>query len=114
MREQYRTDSAVAPPAAHRPPPIQPADARRAVRGEVARHAVPHGVTGLEDALLVTSELATNAILHGGGITGVSRARARGRGRGGGAAARAGGGGPPGGAGRAPSPMPAARSCARS
>ncbi|MEU5314036.1 ATP-binding protein [Streptomyces sp. NPDC021562] len=70
MREQYPAESAVAPPATHRPSPLQPADARRAVRGEIARHAVALGATGLEDALLVTSELATNAILHGGGITG--------------------------------------------
>ncbi|MBV2353046.1 ATP-binding protein [Streptomyces sp. J2-1] len=49
----------------------RPADARSAVRRAVAERcrgcAAPDA---LEDALLVTSELTTNAILHGGGITG--------------------------------------------
>ncbi|WP_046727480.1 ATP-binding protein [Streptomyces humi] len=70
MREQYRTDVAVAAPETHGPPPLQPADARSAVRGAVARRAAVYAAAGLDDALLVTSELATNAILHGGGITG--------------------------------------------
>ncbi|MDO0929181.1 ATP-binding protein [Streptomyces sp. TG1A-8] len=52
----------------------RPADARRAVEHEVAEHctacAIPCGAQALEDALLVASELTTNAILHGGGITG--------------------------------------------
>ncbi|WP_432138088.1 MULTISPECIES: ATP-binding protein [unclassified Streptomyces] len=53
--------------------PCRPADVRRAVRGVVARRC---GATGthcdeaaLSDALLVASELTTNAILHGGGVT---------------------------------------------
>jgi anti-sigma regulatory factor (Ser/Thr protein kinase) len=70
MREKYRTESAVAPPESRRPPPLRPADARRAVRGAVARQAVPCAAEALDDALIVTSELTTNAILHGGGITG--------------------------------------------
>ncbi|MEV6840686.1 ATP-binding protein [Streptomyces sp. NPDC051133] len=54
--------------------PGRPADARRTVR-----HAVNEGCRAralacnpeaMEDVLLVTSELTTNAILHGGGITG--------------------------------------------
>ncbi|MFR9793062.1 ATP-binding protein [Streptomyces sp. MB22_4] len=57
----------------HRPP-RRPADARSAVRRVVAercraRH-LPVDAEAMDDALLVTSELTTNAILHGGGITG--------------------------------------------
>ncbi|MEU9456937.1 ATP-binding protein [Streptomyces sp. NPDC048277] len=71
MRENHRTESAVAPPESRRPtPPLRPADARRAVRGAVARRAAPCAAEALDDALIVTSELTTNAILHGGGITG--------------------------------------------
>ncbi|MFF5141293.1 ATP-binding protein [Streptomyces sp. NPDC013157] len=69
MYEKYRTESTMAPPESRRPP-LRPADARRAVRGAVARRAVPCPAEALDDALLVTSELTTNAILHGGGITG--------------------------------------------
>ncbi|MYU07923.1 ATP-binding protein [Streptomyces sp. SID8366] len=59
---------------AHHRPPCRPADARRTVRRVVAercraRHQ-PLGPGAMDDALLVTSELTTNAILHGGGITG--------------------------------------------
>ncbi|MEU9443613.1 ATP-binding protein [Streptomyces sp. NPDC048304] len=54
--------------------PSRPADARRTVECVVAERcrarAIPCGADAMEDALLVTSELATNAILHGGGITG--------------------------------------------
>ncbi|MFI2436065.1 ATP-binding protein [Streptomyces sp. NPDC018693] len=53
--------------------PCRPADVRRAVQHVVAGRC---GVTGapcdeaaLSDALLVASELTTNAILHGGGVT---------------------------------------------
>ncbi|MBW8797578.1 MAG: ATP-binding protein [Streptomyces sp.] len=69
MYEEHRTESTVAPPESRRPPQ-RPADARRAVRGALARRAVPCPAEALDDALLVTSELTTNAILHGGGITG--------------------------------------------
>ncbi|MEU0969148.1 ATP-binding protein [Streptomyces sp. NPDC005917] len=69
MREKHRTDSVVIP-ADSRRPSLRPADARRAVRGAVARQTVPCAAEALDDALLVTSELTTNAILHGGGITG--------------------------------------------
>ncbi|MER5796491.1 ATP-binding protein [Streptomyces sp. NPDC001980] len=69
MYEKYRTESAMAAPESRRPP-LRPADARRAVRGAVARRAVPCAAEALDDALLVTSELTTNAIVHGGGITG--------------------------------------------
>ena len=55
-------------------PPCCPADARKAVRRVVtercrARH-LPLGPRTMDDAVLVASELTTNAILHGGGITG--------------------------------------------
>ncbi|MEV5955693.1 ATP-binding protein [Streptomyces sp. NPDC051987] len=69
MQEKYRTESPVVPPQSRRPP-MRPADARRAVRGAVARRALPYTADALDDALLVTSELTSNAILHGGGITG--------------------------------------------
>ncbi|MER7842272.1 ATP-binding protein [Streptomyces sp. NPDC096040] len=69
MREKHRTESAGAQPDFRRLS-LRPADARRAVRGAVARQSVPCAAEALEDALLVTSELTTNAILHGGGITG--------------------------------------------
>jgi anti-sigma regulatory factor (Ser/Thr protein kinase) len=52
----------------------RPADVRNAVRRAVAGRRVaagrPYGEEGLSDALLVASELSTNAILHGGGMTG--------------------------------------------
>ncbi|MFH8342207.1 ATP-binding protein [Streptomyces sp. AM6-12] len=57
-----------------RRPPCRPADARSTVRRVVAeRCRARHqrlGPGAMDDALLVTSELATNAIVHGGGITG--------------------------------------------
>jgi anti-sigma regulatory factor (Ser/Thr protein kinase) len=49
-----------------------PAEAREAVRGVVRRmrdRGDPCGEESLFDALLVASELTTNAMLHGGGIT---------------------------------------------
>ncbi|MEV7992847.1 ATP-binding protein [Streptomyces sp. NPDC086077] len=52
-----------------------PADVRRAIRHAVAGRCRDTGTPcdegGLSDALLVASELTTNAILHGGGVTGV-------------------------------------------
>ncbi|MGW5372673.1 ATP-binding protein [Streptomyces sp. NPDC004009] len=74
MRETHRTDSPAGPRQPYRPVPCRPADARRAVRRVVAERcrtrAIPCDDDALDDVLLVTSELATNAILHGGGITG--------------------------------------------
>ncbi|MFD5452907.1 ATP-binding protein [Streptomyces sp. NPDC127100] len=58
----------------HRPaPPCRPAEARSAVERAVTercrtRH-LPCDAGALSDAVLVASELTTNAILHGGGIT---------------------------------------------
>ncbi|MDX3802821.1 ATP-binding protein [Streptomyces sp. AK04-3B] len=52
----------------------RPADVRNAVRRAVAGRCGatgrPYDEEGLCDALLVASELSTNAILHGGGMTG--------------------------------------------
>ncbi|MER5200940.1 ATP-binding protein [Streptomyces sp. NPDC002755] len=52
----------------------RPADVRSAVRravtGSCGAIGCPYDEDGLSDALLVASELTTNAILHGGGITG--------------------------------------------
>lgn len=71
MRETYRTEPALAAHEFRRPSSsLRPADARRAVRGALASRAVPCAAEALADALLVTSELTTNAILHGGGVTG--------------------------------------------
>ncbi|EGX57519.1 hypothetical protein SZN_22381 [Streptomyces zinciresistens K42] len=54
--------------------PRSPAEARGAVRRVLSRHPLDR-VTArapdtLSDALLVASELTTNAMLHGGGVTG--------------------------------------------
>ncbi|MER6070752.1 ATP-binding protein [Streptomyces sp. NPDC001817] len=65
-------------PATRREPcrrvPCGPSDARRTVERVVAERcrarAISCGPAAMEDALVVTSELTTNAILHGGGITG--------------------------------------------
>ncbi|MET8946388.1 ATP-binding protein [Streptomyces sp. NPDC004542] len=73
MRETHRTGSAVGPPDACRAVPRRPADARSRVRCVVAERCEAqhlHCATdALDDALLVVSELTTNAMLHGGGIT---------------------------------------------
>lgn len=51
----------------------EPAEARRAVEHAVAEHCSATGARcdrmAVQDALLVASELTTNAILHGGGVT---------------------------------------------
>ncbi|MET9393065.1 ATP-binding protein [Streptomyces sp. NPDC006624] len=61
------------PPGGHRARPCQPAEARRAVAHAVAERCratrTPCDAEALSDALLVASELTTNAILHGGGVT---------------------------------------------
>ena len=67
-----RTD-APAPVHCHGHGPCRPSDVRRAVRRAVAGRGrttgSPYDEDALSDALLVASELTTNAILHGGGIT---------------------------------------------
>ncbi|MFE3638386.1 ATP-binding protein [Streptomyces sp. NPDC059168] len=74
MRGTHRTDSPAAPRELRRALPCRPADARRTVQRAVAECcrdcAVRCDDDALDDVLLVTSELTTNAILHGGGITG--------------------------------------------
>ncbi|MEU9479290.1 ATP-binding protein [Streptomyces sp. NPDC048191] len=74
MREKHRTSSSTTLREPCRRLPYRPADARRAVQRVVAERcrarAIPCGADTIADALLVTSELTTNAILHGGGITG--------------------------------------------
>ncbi|MEU6686678.1 ATP-binding protein [Streptomyces sp. NPDC046832] len=61
------------PLGAHRTRPCKPAEARRAVERAVAERCRATHTTcdtnALSDALLVASELTTNAILHGGGVT---------------------------------------------
>ncbi|MFC8782443.1 ATP-binding protein [Streptomyces nigra] len=58
-------------PARHGP--LNPAEARGAVRRALAERpagqGAPYTPDSLSDALLVASELTTNAMLHGGGIT---------------------------------------------
>ncbi|MEV5440925.1 ATP-binding protein [Streptomyces sp. NPDC052682] len=53
--------------------PCKPAEARQAVERAVAERCrathTPCDADALSDALLVASELTTNAILHGGGVT---------------------------------------------
>jgi anti-sigma regulatory factor (Ser/Thr protein kinase) len=55
------------------PRPYAPAEARQAVERAVSERCrathTPCDAQALSDALLVASELTTNAILHGGGIT---------------------------------------------
>ncbi|MQY37674.1 hypothetical protein SRB17_56780 [Streptomyces sp. RB17] len=73
MRDKHRTSCSTALREPRRLP-CRPADARRTVERVVAERcrarAMSCGAAAMEDALLVTSELTTNAILHGGGITG--------------------------------------------
>ncbi|MEU6672340.1 ATP-binding protein [Streptomyces sp. NPDC046727] len=73
MRDKCRTSSSTTLPDP-RWVPGRPAEARRTVERVVAERcrarALPCPPEAVEDALLVTSELTTNALLHGGGITG--------------------------------------------
>ncbi|MBO4252778.1 ATP-binding protein [Streptomyces griseorubiginosus] len=76
MCEKHATDTVIEPSGARGTGPTRlcrPADARRAVERLVAeRCRVTHthwDPDALGDALLVASELATNAMLHGGGVT---------------------------------------------
>ncbi|MFG3008335.1 ATP-binding protein [Streptomyces calvus] len=72
MREQYTTDPHREPPAAP-PCPCRPAEVREAVVRAVSERCrdtrTRCDTDALADALLVASELTTNAILHGGGVT---------------------------------------------
>ncbi|MFE8991565.1 ATP-binding protein [Streptomyces collinus] len=73
MCEEHMIDSLFEPLGAHRARPCKPAEARRAVERAVAERCrathTPCDTDALSDALLVASELTTNAILHGGGVT---------------------------------------------
>lgn len=68
-----RTDTADGLARRHGPGPCRPSDVRRAVRravtGRRGTTGCPYDEEALSDALLVASELTTNAILHGGGVT---------------------------------------------
>ncbi|KUN86081.1 ATP-binding protein [Streptomyces griseoruber] len=71
-----RTDAREAPCGPDPDPgegPCRPCDVRRAVlravTGRCGGGGRPYDEEALSDALLVASELATNAILHGGGVT---------------------------------------------
>lgn len=74
MLDNHPTGSTAVLPHIRRPVPGRPAEARRTVERVVKERCRAHALTcppeTVEDALLVTSELATNALVHGGGITG--------------------------------------------
>ncbi|MFH9011882.1 ATP-binding protein [Streptomyces sp. NPDC017943] len=74
MCDEHMTDLYLSePPGAERTRPRRPAEARLAVRRAVAERCratpTPCDADALSDALLVASELTSNAILHGGGVT---------------------------------------------
>ncbi|MFG2801416.1 ATP-binding protein [Streptomyces pseudovenezuelae] len=76
MCDEHRTEAAPELSVARRrlrPRPSKPAEARRAVERAVSERCrathTPCDAQALSDALLVASELTTNAILHGGGVT---------------------------------------------
>lgn len=76
MRERHTTRFIVerhGTEPARQPRPGKPAEVRRAVERAVAERCratrTPCDADALSDALLVASELTTNAILHGGGLT---------------------------------------------
>ncbi|MFI2414516.1 ATP-binding protein [Streptomyces sp. NPDC018947] len=76
MCDRHTTPAAAERARAHRsrpPRPCKPAEARETVERVVTeccrtRHT-RYDADALSDALLVASELTTNAILHGGGVT---------------------------------------------
>ncbi|MEU2225950.1 ATP-binding protein [Streptomyces sp. NPDC018347] len=74
MRDKPRTSSLATPSNPRRPVPGRPAEARETVERAMTEgcraRALACPAEAVEDALLVTSELTTNALLHGGGITG--------------------------------------------
>ena len=76
MCEEHRTEAAPELSVAYRrvrPRTCRPAEARRAVERAVSERCrathIPCDAQALSDALLVASELTTNAMLHGGGVT---------------------------------------------
>ncbi|MEW2288276.1 ATP-binding protein [Streptomyces sp. NPDC047841] len=74
MLDKHRTTSIATLPQTHGHVPCRPAEARRTVERVMTERCrardLPCAHEAVEDALLVTSELTTNALLHGGGITG--------------------------------------------
>ncbi|MFF9098044.1 ATP-binding protein [Streptomyces sp. NPDC014802] len=74
MSAEYATPLDVGDAPCERCGPCCPADVRAAVRSAVDRRCRDTGArfdeAALSDALLVASELTSNAILHGGGVTG--------------------------------------------
>ncbi|MFH9661115.1 ATP-binding protein [Streptomyces sp. NPDC017248] len=74
MHDKHRTGSSVTLPGPRRRVPGRPAEARRTVERVITERcrarALPCPAQTMADALLVTSELTTNALRHGGGITG--------------------------------------------
>ncbi|MEW2075943.1 ATP-binding protein [Streptomyces sp. NPDC017966] len=75
MYEEY-TAEPLEPPGARRdgfPCPCRPAEVREAVTRAVSERCratrTPCDTEALADVLLVASELTTNAMLHGGGVT---------------------------------------------
>ncbi|WP_411104889.1 ATP-binding protein [Streptomyces sp. cmx-4-9] len=61
------------PDTSHAPPrslPATTADARHLIQALLQRSGLSSGARAVTDALMVTSELVTNAIRHGGGLTG--------------------------------------------
>jgi anti-sigma regulatory factor (Ser/Thr protein kinase) len=76
MHKKHRTDPTLEPPGTDGPGarrPCRPAEARwavvRAVTERCRATATPYDTEALADAQLVASELTTNALLHGGGVT---------------------------------------------
>lgn len=75
MSEKHRTGATRTPACADqvRQGPRSPAEARGAVRRVLSEQSRARGTAcppdTLSDALLVVSELTTNAMLHGGGVT---------------------------------------------
>ncbi|MGW0818620.1 ATP-binding protein [Streptomyces viridiviolaceus] len=76
MRDKHTPESALGRPGAGRAArlrPCKPAEARQAVERAVTECCLAGHTScdagALSDAVLVASELTTNAILHGGGIT---------------------------------------------
>ncbi|MER5432547.1 ATP-binding protein [Streptomyces sp. NPDC002588] len=73
MRVNNSTDRADVPDGRDGPGRCRPSDVRqavqRAVTGRCGATGCPYDEEALSDALLVASELTTNAILHGGGVT---------------------------------------------
>ncbi|MDF3149544.1 MULTISPECIES: ATP-binding protein [unclassified Streptomyces] len=76
MNDKYRTGATKSPAGAGRVRhgSLSPAEARGAVRRVLSEQSRARGTAcgpdTLSDALLVASELTTNAMLHGGGVTG--------------------------------------------